>query len=560
MKFKLLLIFLIVLLSTVTAQAENLFLFDQELNVGLEYDDNSGTFIEKFKLAGRPVAVIKINDLDKYAIIQTPFEASKKNNFPGELLIVDCNTGEIDKTIPLGYAPYQWRFLPERQDILIFYQTSSSGENSELLKYNLVEMTEETLLLNTNKIYDIIISNHNQSIYALTQYQKTKKDIIKVINKISISPLKIESSLDIGKYSCEMHLLNQERIVTIERNSNRTVFNPLGNVKLIDTAENKIIDQHELKSDFAVVEKDLQNNVIHIVNYKFNTWNFAGVERVNGKHTLLSIDSKGIRVKEYDQAFIGIKYIAPLNLLFILNGSSLRIVDYQKSLENEYSTSRNYEVLGDDRYRGDQIYYLPDSHFLMIYNTVSVQGKIFDLNQNKEVMEVKSGRKGKRFIGKATGSGLVKALVKLGKELTVFKHPSFEDSLETQVAYAPSSGQTYIFDKMTLDITILDGNFEKKGLITSEEELRCMYQSREGKKEIYVSTTQQLYRLDPNTNSLAPVYKFTNEIKKDSLIIRNNHLLYLTNLELVIIDAETHRVNGAYYLYGNSGGLKYLFL
>ncbi len=554
MKLKLSLVSLIVLFLAIPIHAENLFLFDQESKVGFEYDNDSGVLMDRFKLEGKPAAVIKINEPAKYAIIQAPVATSKKDVFPGELLIVDCNSGAIDKTIPLGYAPYQWQFSQEGQDILVFYQTSPSGGNSELLKYSLVEMAEEKLLLNTNKVYDSVIANNGSCIYALTQ-----KDNIKVLNKISISPLKLESSLEFGKYSYEMHLLNQERIVIIEKNYNRTVFNPLGSVKLINTVENQIIAQQELKLDQAVIEKDPKNNIIHIVNYKFNSWDAMGVKRINGKHSLLSIDSRGIRVKNYDQVFIGIKYIASLDLLFVLNENSLRIIDYQKSLENEYNTGRNYEVLGDDRYSGDKMYFLTDANFLVLYNPTQNRAKIFDLNQNEVVTEVTSGRKGKRFIGKATGGGMVKSIVKIVKEITVFKHPSFSDSFETQVAYDPGSQQIYIFDKMTFDITIIGGNFEKKGLITSEEELLSMYQSQD-KKEIFVSTTQQLYWLDPNSNSLVPLYRFTEGIKKDSLIIRHNHLLYLTNVELIVIDASTHEVKGSHYLYDNDGRFKYLFL
>lgn len=61
MKLKLFLIAIMVLLVSLPALAEDIFVYDKEMKVVMEFENDIMCFVEKFKLEGEPVAVIKIN-------------------------------------------------------------------------------------------------------------------------------------------------------------------------------------------------------------------------------------------------------------------------------------------------------------------------------------------------------------------------------------------------------------------------------------------------------------------------------------------------------------------
>lgn len=441
---------------------------------------------------------------------------------------------------------------------MVSYQTSPKEQNSELLKYNLLEMKEEKLPL-PGKILDTAISNDGQYLYAIN-YSKETNNKFTILNRISVSPLKLESTLDVGQNAYEIHLLSRERMAIIGINHNKTVFNPVGSVKLIDTSKNKIVAQQELNLDYATVEKDPKNNVIYIVNYKFSTWDVFGAKSVKGKYSLLRIDPNGIQVKDSAQAFIGLKYIDSLDSLFVLNGSSLRIINYREARDNEYETGKNYEFTKNDEYRGYEMHLMPNSNLLAIIDPVFYQVKFFDLNQNKVLSEVKSGHGGKKFLNRATDIGKLKSLVDLVELISVINHPFFNDTLKTIVAYHPVSQKSYIFNEMTSDITIYDQSFKKKGRITPEEEMVSMFQSSDEKGDIFVSTRERLYRLNCDTDTLMPILTFGNEIKKDSLLIRDNYLFYLSDQELAVIDVNNYQVKSVLGLRDKKGNAKLLLL
>jgi hypothetical protein len=533
-----------------------IYFFSAEKSALLEMKNDETAFSEKGTLTGQPLFVLRSYDEEHCAIIYPPAEnKSKKTITLAQLTIFNCRTGEPKKTIALGYSPLKWTYTRDRKNLFIVYQTDPKVKNCELFHYDFVEGKEEKLSGFGMEVWDLVLSQDQSSLYCTyteaQQTSKNKKDIAGVFGEIKFPNLEIKGKIPINNYPTEkIFALRQGKAAVMEMRFK--LFGAMGDVKLIDPATNQMIDQKDIKSGMGAITIDEKNGVFYLFNYmRIFKNNSLGIKSLSGNCRMIRVSADGLMEKEFPEAYINSKYDSSNDRLILLLTDSVIFIDKSGAVtqiesDSNFLFSGKEGIAGEDGITPMGIYLIKDPSLIAVANKEGLF-RFYNYQDNKPIAEVKGQVLKQLMMDLSRASDLI-SLEEQIQTFEVSNRRFFENQFSTLVLKNPANGRIYLLNKKTNDLNILDKNFEELTHIAPKERIVSLFQLAGQEATVIVSTTKGLYRLNFATDEFIPIYQFPKEIIKDSLIMHNKKLVYLSDKEYVMIDPSTWQVqNSSFY-------------
>lgn len=503
--------------------AQSYFLYDLNDNKILYMGENETVFTEKIAMDKKPDYIMPTSDPDRYLAVFTP---DQKQENAGRLVIFNIKSGRTEDLVELGFYPYRWQHSSDYNYLYISYCTAKNGDTFELLKYDLKELKPLKLGQLIKKPVVMTLTDNNQMLYLI---ENSEDQTTSRLLTITADTLEIKSTLSVGKYPDRLFVLGNERIAVLNRDRRdrdqikENDSRAKGSLKLIDTLNNRVIEEKELKeTDVYAYWDDEQKVLIVSVDYS----RFFGTFGLKGKGEFYKVTEKGIVYHLIKEGWIDLDYLPELDRLYVLCGKSAQVIDYKNNKVSEIKTGNNLIPNGYGDFYICYFKNLKDTNYEIIYCYSNGDMRFIDLTENKMVKKIRSGREGRRFLQTLGGGGKAEAVITTNAEKSTY----------------------YILNKATKDITVLNQSFEVVTHIVPKEDPLGMYQVKKAGYQTIVTTEKMIYRIDRD-NTLTPLYKFEEKPKFSDFIENEGRIIVWTDREIVVLDAASLEVTDQFCWY-----------
>jgi hypothetical protein len=506
----------ILLLSLISSGvgAKEYFLYDLEKNKILVMGDQETVFTERTDLEKNPDMMMQTSIPNKYLAIHLPgYEQDKQGRIvkyfqPGQLIVIDLNTGRTEDLVELGYPPFIRAGTRDRRHFFIVYQSKPDGM-PELLHYNTAEMKSEKLTAFAKQVKLIELSDDQKQLYLVTAPDQSNPNY--QLLTVNYAPLEVKNTLTIENNPVSLYVLGNDRIVLVDTNPKVSNSSSNGSVKLIDTKNNTIIEERKFKFQKSRIQWFGEEKTLILI------------AEDNKKSRCYKINNDGFRYYEIPDNWIESYYFTKQDILYILTQENLKVIEYQNSATR---------IVDTDGPNNDpenfHLYYLPNSNFAIIYCFKNGVVKFLDITKNKIIKKVNCGRTGIKFLN---------ALL-LSKEDT-----------NTVVTTNQSASKFFILNRATSDITVFNDSFKRLGFIVPSEPPLAMYQIKLPVLQTVVVTEKKIYKINDQDLTLIPVYQFKGKSEPALFMDEPKRVILMTNLELIVLDPGSLAVKNSFYLY-----------
>lgn len=496
--------------------ANNYFLYDLNENKILFMGEEETVFTEKLSMDKKPDYIMPTADPERYLAIFTP---DRKQENIGRLVIFNIISGRTEDLVDLGYYPYRWHHSADNRQFYISYCVEKNGEYFELLKYDTKELTTLKMVSKVKEPVAMKLSENCQSLYVV---ENSSDQTISRLLTITPDTLDIQRTLPLGKYPDKLFVLSEERIAIINRDLRATSElkdterREKGSLKLIDTVNNCVVEERELKEKDVYTTWDDDNKVLIV---SADHTRFMGTMGLKGKGEFYKVTKDGIVYHLLKGGWIDLDYLPHLDRLYVLSGKTAQVIDYRNNTVSEINTGNNLISNGAGTFYICRLQRLPDTNYEIIicYNNGDV--RFIDLTENKLVKKIRCGRRGKRFLQALGGAGKAGAVITTNADKSIH----------------------YVLNKATKDITVLDQNFDVNTYILSEEQFLGMCQAEKAGFQSIVATENKLYRITPE-NSLEPFYELNEKAESCKFYEDEGRLIIWTDREMLVLDAVSLEV------------------
>lgn len=507
---------LITLFANEGLLANNYFLYDLNENKILFMGEAETVFTEKLSMDKKPDYIMPTADPDRYLAIFTP---DRKEENIGRLVIFNIKSGRTEDLVDLGYYPYRWHHSTDNRQFYISYCVEKNGKDFELLRYDTKELTTLKLPSKIKEPAAMKLSQNGQFLYVI---ENSADQTISQLLTITPDTLDVQTTLPLGKYPDRLFVLSQERIVVINRDLRPTAElkdtkkREKGSLKLIDTVNNSVIEERELKETDVYTNWDDDNKVLIVsVDYSY----FMGTAGLKGKGEFYKVTEEGIVYHMLKGGWIDLDYLPDLDRLYVLSGKTAQVIDYRNNTVSEIKTENNLIANGWGDFYICRFQRLPDTNYEIIFCYNNGDVRFIDLTENKLVKKIRCGRSGKRFLQALGGGGKAGAVITTNADKSIH----------------------YVLNKATKDITVLDQNFDVKTYILSEEQFLGMCQAEKAGFQSIVATENKLYRITTE-NTLEPFYKLNEKAESCKFYEDEGRLIIWTDREMLVLDAASLEV------------------
>jgi hypothetical protein len=508
------LIILLLLFISSGVWANEYFLYDLEKNKILVMGDQETAFTERMDLEKNPDMMMQTSIPNKYLAIHSPgYEQDKQGRIvryfqPGQLIVIDLNTGRTEDLVELGYLPFIRAYTQDHRHFFIVYWSKPDGM-PELLHYNIAEMKSEKLTAFAKQVKLIEVSQDQKQLYLVTGPEQSNPN--HQLLTVNYSPLAVKNTLTIENNPVSLYGLGNDRIALVDMNPKGSNSATNGSIKLIDTKNNLIIEERKFKFLKSRIQWFSDQKVLILIADD------------NNKSRCYKINNDGVRYYEIPGNWIESYYFPKNDILYILTEENLKVIDYQNSATRVVNTDGP-----NNNPENYHLYYLPNSNFAIIYCFKNGVVKFLDITKHKIIKKVNCGRAGIKFLN-----------------ALLF---SWGDS-NTVVTTNQSASKFFILNRATGDITVFNESFKRLGFIVPSEPPLAMYQIEQPALQTVVVTEKRIYKINDQDLTLAPVYQFKGKSEPAFFMDEAKRVILMTNLEIIVLDPVSLVVKNSFYLY-----------
>lgn len=513
--------FLIMSISA-TGLARGYYLYDHEQNVILSLkEDLKGEALKTIGLTKNPDLIMATGISQQYLAVfdssQTGRENGKGFFQPGKIVVYDADTGRTEDLLEIGFAPYQWIYTKDRLQFFIAYYQSPKRDAVEILQYNIKEKKGTRLTGVGRDITDLRLTYDEKALLAIIDSGKTVQELV----KFQIAPFQIKSKLKLGDKTERLYILGPDRGALLSFNQRRSRKDCYGSIKIIDTYGNALVEERKLFHPNTGVYWYEENLSLFVTN------GLLSENLMEGR--IYKVTDAGIRQHQMPRPWAGFSYFPRQERLYVLNDTSLTLVDYS----NNYN--RTFKLGSKNYYPGRFYYYfqsLPQTNLAIIVCFDKGYLKFYDLEKNQVLKDSNCGRPGKRFLNSL----------------------SFKGDLQSQTAFTTNQWQSryYVLNRATQDITVYDQEFDIMKYLVPNEPPLGIFQINHPKLQTLVVTANGLYRIDEESVNLVPVARFAVRISRVNYLEEKEGSMFLyTDGFLMALEPENLQVKHCFYLYGD---------
>lgn len=513
---------LITLLASVVVLGRDYFLFDLEENKILHMGKDDVAFNKTIDIDKNPQFLMQTGTPDKYLVIFYPIEDKEnpQNNIPGKLLIYNNATGKSEDLIELGYSPLKWAYTKDCNQFFITYKSLSS-QNYDLLHYNIAEAKAEKLPDFAGSVFDIDLSMDESKILASITDQKYSPQFL----NLSYSPLKVESTLALGRFPGQIYKFTNERIalVGVDRRPNiRDKDQQEGTLKLIDIPTNSIIESYKISTyGKTYIDWYEKEKVLMVV---FGETSF--ILRFIGGIGVFKITADSIKYNFFKEPWANYSYLPEKDSLYILTQNPIRnkwkgdllILNYSDNSISKYETRSNF-FDGNGYFYPYQFLQIAGTNLEIMFSPKTGNIRIFDINEKSFIKEIYEP-----FVTFRTLPG------------------------QNAVTCNSDRNKFYYIDRRKDKIVVFDSKFERiKDIIVPDKPIE-IYQIEKPAFQTLITTEKTIYRISSD-DILVPIDEFNEETTETHLYNDDNKVILWSEKELFVIDAATLNVTDHFNFY-----------
>ena len=499
--------------------ADQYFLYDIEENKILYMNNYDTYFFRELSVEKKPDLMMLSTNSQEFLAVYLPRQKNKTFESPGQLIVFNTETGRTDDLVVLGYPPYSWTTTQNHNELFITYRNNKSGEDFELLHYNQITKTRNRIGIKAVHITDLTLSPDEKRLYLLTKGDMFNPSALSVIHQ---EPFMVSEQLITGANPQKVFNLSNERIAVLDVDPNSRFK---GSIQLVDVALNEIISHQELKP-YKTYAKWHEEHGVLVVEYEQDA--ILGSNLTNESH-FFRVTADQITHHQMNPC-IDFMYLPKQERLYSLTTRYLEMIDYRNNTYERYDIGRNYQ--GGEYC---QLLFNPEDTVQMIYSAKNGKVRFFDIEENRILAEVKSGRPGKR---------------------STFLKLFGEKRAKTTIARDPNGFRYFILNRISNDITVLNQKLDVLTYLTLEDQLLEVYQTNKPNADIIVTTKKGIYRIDQKNLRLIPIHNFQKPVEQTSIIVEEQRLIILSNYEIIVVDPDSMEVKNAFKLHFEGENMK----
>lgn len=510
-------------LAPTTGLTREYFLYDHERNEILSINDNfKMESIRTIGMTKNPDLIMETGIPDKFLSVFNSRQFGNgqgKTSFqPGQITIYNAKTGRTEELLEIGFTPYQWVYTKERSHFFIAYYSSPQKESVEILHYNFKENKAVKVQGITHEIADLKMTYDEKELLAIVVPVKSPPELI----TFQITPFQIKSKLEIAPQSKHLYILGPDRAALISQYRKRK--DEFGTIKIIDTYGNAVVEERKLSLPNIGIYWHEKSRSLFVTN------GILADKLMEGR--IYKVTGTGIIQRQISRSWAGFSYLSEQDCLYVLNDTSLTLIDYAKNF------SKTFKLNVSNYYPGQYHYYfqrLPSTNLAIVACFEKGYLQFYDLETNQVLKNTTCGRSGTRFLNSLT----------------------FKGDLESRTVVTTNSGQSrfYVLNRATRDVTVYDQAFNKLKYLIPEEPPLAMFQVNQPTLRTLVVTAKRLYKIDESDEEnvrLTPIADFSLEIAKANYLEeRNGSLILFTDRLLMMLEPENLQVKQSFYFYGD---------
>lgn len=513
--------FLLISMSA-TGLAREYYLYDHEQNEILSLkDDLKGEALKTIGLTKNPDIMMATGISQQYLAVFNSIELRKEKGpvffQPGKMVVYDTETGRTADFLEIGFAPYQWIYTKDRLQFFIAYYQSPKKDVVEILHYNIKTKKGTRLTGIARQVTDLGLTYDEKGLLAITDSGKPVQELV----KFQIAPFQQKSELELGGKTERLYILGPDRAALLSFNKRRSRKSNYGSIKIIDTYGNTVVEERKLFHPYTGVYWHEENLSLFVTN------GLLSENMMEGR--IYKVTEAGIRQHQMPRPWAGFSYFPQQDRLYVLNDTSLTLVDYSDNF------SRSFKLSSKNYYPGRFDYYfqsLPQTNMAIIACFDKGYLKFYDLDKNQVLKDSTCGRSGKRFLNSI----------------------SFKGDLQSQTAITTNQWQSryYVLNRATQDITVYDQEFDIMKYLVPNEPPLAMFQINQPKLQTLVVTAKGLFKIDEEKVDLVPVAKFSVRISRVNYLEEKEGSVFIyTDGFLMALEPEELQVIHCFYLYGD---------